>query len=277
MLKSETIGELAKALAAAQGEIENAKKDAENPFFKSKYADLAAVREAYQKPLSKHGLALVQTPSTEFTEDGMIVSVTTILMHTSGEWVSGQIRAIPGKTDPQGIGSCVTYLRRYGAGAITGVAADDDDGNAASTPTNAREVVTKKSIKSVEITPEVQALRDAIKASMKLLNDAGDTPQWTVERVNHMAKENFNGKTTAQLTAPELNDFADMFSQRLETLRTQKVEVPAKRQAVLAEIRSSAQPDVIDGYLKTHFDGKSLDELTDAELNQVDEEFRIPF
>jgi hypothetical protein len=188
---------------------------------------------------------------------------------------------MPAKSDPQGIGSCITYLRRYGAGAITGVAAEvDDDGNAASTPGKQEaEVPAKRTTKFpiVEETPEVKALREAIKASMKLLNDAGETPQWTVERVNAMARENFNGKSTAQLTAPELNDFADMFSQRLEALRNDKVEVPTKRINTILEIRANCKPDVLDKYLKDHYQSKNLDQLSDAELTMVNEEFSVPF
>ncbi len=128
MQKSETINELAAALAIAQGQIKPALKDADNPFFKSKYADLASIWEAIREPLSKNGLSVPQ-----FVEnDGEFVTVTTMLCHKSGQWLSGSISLKPAKGDAQAAGSAATYGRRYGLSAIVGVVADvDDDGNAA--------------------------------------------------------------------------------------------------------------------------------------------------
>ena len=131
MNKSENIGQLAAALAKAQGQMKFAAKDANNPFFKSKYADLASVIEAIKVPLSANGIAFVQ--ATDFEDSAVIVE--TILLHESGEWISGKLRMQPTKNDPQGVGSAVTYAKRYGLQAIAGVPSDDDDGNAATHPT----------------------------------------------------------------------------------------------------------------------------------------------
>lgn len=125
---SDNINELAAALAAAQGEIENAAKDSANPFFKSKYADLGAVREVCRVPLSKNALALTQ-PMEIF--EGYVV-ITTMLIHSSGQWMRSKLSAKPAKDDVQGIGSTATYLRRYALSAMIGIASEDDDGNAAS-------------------------------------------------------------------------------------------------------------------------------------------------
>jgi hypothetical protein len=129
--QSETIAELAKALAAAQGEMGHATKDVSNTFFKSKYADLPAVIDAARPALAKNGLAVVQV--TEFDEQGN-VGLMTQLMHSSGQWVRGWYPIRPVKNDPQGIGSALTYARRYSYQGMAGIAsaADDDDGNAAS-------------------------------------------------------------------------------------------------------------------------------------------------
>lgn len=130
MNKSETIKELATALAKAQGQMESAKKDSQNPFFKSKYADLAAIVEAVKVPLSQNGLSYVQI--TDIPEgDADAVLVETVLMHVSGEWLSGRLRMPVTKNDAQGTGSAITYARRYGLQAMLGVPAEDDDGNAA--------------------------------------------------------------------------------------------------------------------------------------------------
>jgi hypothetical protein len=128
MNKSELINELATALAKAQSQMRGAIKDSANPYFKSKYADLASVWEACREPLTTNGLAVVQTTTGESAET---VTVETILTHASGQWISSVITMRPVKSDPQGIGSCLTYARRYGLSAMVGIAPEDDDGNAA--------------------------------------------------------------------------------------------------------------------------------------------------
>jgi hypothetical protein len=129
--KSETLTKLAPALSKAQGEMKNPPKDSINPHFKSKYADLATVRDTVMPVLTRHGLSVLQLPC----ECDGHPALTTILLHDSGEWVETTIM-LHGKTDPQGIGSALTYMRRYTLQALAGVAADeDDDGNAASRPT----------------------------------------------------------------------------------------------------------------------------------------------
>ena len=128
MERSESIAALAAALSKAQSTIQGAIKDTANPFFKSKYADLASVKDAIQVPLSSNGLAYVQVVHNP--ENG--VGVETILMHASGEWLSGGVVFVPvSKADAQGYGSALTYARRYSLSAITGVAPEDDDGIAA--------------------------------------------------------------------------------------------------------------------------------------------------
>lgn len=126
----ESIGKLATALAKAQSEIKGAKKDAENPFFKSKYADLASVWEACRDALSKNELAVAQV--TDFGPNGEMV-LNTVLMHSSGERMIGSMPIMVGdKATAQQVGSAITYARRYGLAAMVGVAPEDDDGNQAS-------------------------------------------------------------------------------------------------------------------------------------------------
>jgi hypothetical protein len=129
---SEQIGELAAALAAAQGEMTAASKDATNPHFKSRYATLASVWDAIRGPLSQHGLSVSQV--LESPENGVGVAVRTMLLHTSGQWIASRyVMPIGDKLTPQAIGSAITYARRYALSAIVGIAPDDDDdGNAAS-------------------------------------------------------------------------------------------------------------------------------------------------
>ena len=124
--KSENIGELAAALAKAQGAIKSAVKDATNPFFKSQYADLPAIVKACKQALSENGIAYIQT--TDFLEGETWLE--TILAHSSGQWVSGRYPVRPVKNDPQGIGSALTYARRYSLAAMTGVVAENEDDDA---------------------------------------------------------------------------------------------------------------------------------------------------
>lgn len=140
---SPTIGKLAGALAKAQGAMHGAIKDSNNPFFKSQYADLASVIESGREALSSNGLAVIQT--TEWCESG--VTVVSTLAHESGEWIRGKLHMKPVKNDPQGLGSCMTYARRYSYAALIGIAQVDDDGNAAS----------KKTVKEVEPDPDAIA------------------------------------------------------------------------------------------------------------------------
>jgi hypothetical protein len=125
---SPSIGQFAAALAAAQAEYTSASKDSVNPHFKSRYADLASVAEACGPALSKHGIARMQFPVT----DGARCTVATMLLHKSGEYVISALTLVAQQNTPQGIGSTITYGRRYGLSTAAGVVADDDDdGNAA--------------------------------------------------------------------------------------------------------------------------------------------------
>lgn len=123
---------LAKALVAAQSATEAVKKAATNTAFGggSKYADLATVVEAVVPALNAAGVAVVQFP----TFDGQVVAVTTTLLHEGGSSLTSTLHLRPTKMDPQGVGSAITYGRRYSLLAMTGAAPEDDDGNAASGP-----------------------------------------------------------------------------------------------------------------------------------------------
>ena len=128
MTRSESLDQLATALAKAQGQLEGAKKGSENPHFRSKYADLASVVDALRGPLSENGLAYLQLP---YDCDGDRVGMTTLLLHTSGQWIASTFSLPVPKADVQGYGSALTYLRRYGLQSLVGLEAEDDDGNAA--------------------------------------------------------------------------------------------------------------------------------------------------
>ena len=117
---------IAEALAAAQANIDDPKKNRTNPHFKSRYTDLSACLDAVRGPLAAEGLALVQEATTA---DGLL-SVETILLHASGERRFGRL-SIPAPSKPQDVGSALTYLRRYSLSAAISIAPDDaGDGGA---------------------------------------------------------------------------------------------------------------------------------------------------
>ena len=124
MEKSESIKELATALNKFQAECSGAKKDADNPFFGSKYANLEAVINCAKSALDNNGLAVSQFPIM----DQGYCGVETILMHSSGEWISNTLLLACKKQDPQAMGSAITYARRYAYQSVLGIPSEDDDG-----------------------------------------------------------------------------------------------------------------------------------------------------
>ena len=127
MEKSESIKELANALTKAQAEMSGAKKAAANPFFKSKYANLEEVIQCVKTPFADNGLSFMQFP---ISDDGF-AGVETIILHESGEFISNSFMLKCAKNDPQGMGSAITYARRYGLQSACGIPSEDDDGEKA--------------------------------------------------------------------------------------------------------------------------------------------------
>jgi hypothetical protein len=163
MNKSESIKELASALAKAQGQIKGALKTESNPFFKSKYADLASVVEAIREPLSTNGLSYVQIAHS--LENS--AAIETMILHSSGEWLSCGAVSVPvSKADAQGFGSAMTYARRYSLSAAFGVAPEDDDGNAAAkaAPKETPGQLVDQALATEALPPEVvKAIREEAK------------------------------------------------------------------------------------------------------------------
>ena len=156
-MQSESIAALAAALSKAQADITGALKDSSNPFFKSKYADLASCWDACRKQLAANGLAVIQTTNTT---DAGVVLVTT-LAHSSGEWIRGVLPVVTKDSGPQAQGSGITYARRYALAAIVGLAQIDDDAEAAQArakPPMAHDPVVVASIAAVYSTDALSKL-----------------------------------------------------------------------------------------------------------------------
>lgn len=185
MQKSESIAKLSKALATVQANLKPAVKDATNPHFKSKYADLSSIWDSCREPLSKNGLSVVQGNSVGL--DGTII-VETILLHESGEWIQSELALPLSKQDPQGVGSAMTYGRRYGLAAIVGIVADvDDDGIAASSNRQPAQFTPK----AVEAPTDREIVMREITALCKELNAAGAKPQWSGKVLNEYVVATF--------------------------------------------------------------------------------------
>jgi hypothetical protein len=156
MKTSESISKIAPALLAAQRAITFASKDATNPAFKSRYADLPSVIDAVKPALNAAGITFLQTFSP--SEHGSL-ALTTRLLHESGEWIEDTATMPMLKVDPQGYGSAATYARRYSLAAITGLYQDDDDGNAATKP--AAKVAAKPVVPGIDISDTLMAMRES--------------------------------------------------------------------------------------------------------------------
>lgn len=156
---SPTFEKLAGALAKAQAAMGHARKDAENPHFRSNYADLAAVREA-AAPLHANEVAILQPVRTR----GKLVLVTTMLVHSSGQWMAADCEMEAADARPQTIGSCITYARRYSLAGLLAIAADeDDDGNAASGRDGGGGGEKRPARKEAAPTPEKAGRADPVK------------------------------------------------------------------------------------------------------------------
>jgi hypothetical protein len=169
---SEEIGELAKALPEAQKAIGKISRDATNPHFNNKYASLSEIRDAVVPALNDHGITVLQPT----TADGAAVYVTTILLHTSAQWLRSTHRIPVSRIDAQGVGSAVTYAKRQALQALMVVAApgEDDDaegavGRGAGRPPlppsePSRPTLEQRKARLRQTLGEVRTVRDLVKA-----------------------------------------------------------------------------------------------------------------
>lgn len=161
---SESLAKLAPDLVALQADLEPLTKTANNPFFKSKYAPLPDVAEALKPVLARHQFSLPVMPTLVDTPTGPVNGLRFILLHKSGEFLSGVWMLNPAQNTPQGEGADTTYKRRFGIQAVTGLVADeDDDGHAASRP--APQVVGKRPAQTAPANPASPA--DCRRAELK--------------------------------------------------------------------------------------------------------------
>lgn len=207
MIKSEKIENLAKALVEVQKTELFALTDKENPFFKSKYADLSSVWIAARKPLTDNGLSVVQT--MDISDNGVIIETT--LLHMSGEYISGRLLIAPDKQTPQGVGSAITYGRRYALAAIIGISPEDDD---------AEKAMDRK--KKPPKQPKKKSSEEITEAQWKYIKDTGQKKDLTepevIKLVKWVAEQNKvepRNKKIAELLLP-VEDFEIQLDKYLE-------------------------------------------------------------
>lgn len=201
--KSESIAKIAAALVAFSSEVKSISHDANNPHFKSQYTSLDHMIDETKPLLTKHGLTVMQFPGG----DGERITIRTMLLHTSGEWIESEALTLKAvKTDPQGAGSAITYGRRYSyAAALSLSLGDDDDGNAAShapqstqRPSNTntsqqqnKPATSQPSTSGVSVQSRVYKLREELGWEWKDLNQfAADTLGREVKFLKNDIKDN---------------------------------------------------------------------------------------
>jgi hypothetical protein len=193
MNKSESIKELATALASLQSEIQNPKNTADNPFYHSKYAPLPDILTMARPLLSKHGLSVIQSPGG----DGQHITISTLLMHKSGEWIELEPLTLTAeKLTPQGAGSAITYGRRYTISALLGISSeDDDDGNS---------LEGKR-----ESNQGAEPHKNLSEAQVKRLFAIANSKGYNAESVKKAALKKYNVTEIAQLTKQQYDEMCN--------------------------------------------------------------------
>ena len=194
MNKSPSIENIAKALSAALGEMPVVRMDGVNPFFKNKYATLGAVIETSRPILSKHGLAVIQSPVS--VEDK--IGITTLLTHSSGEWLEDTITitASDGKglSNAQNAGVVISYLRRYSLQAFLNMYADEDtDGHKPEQPAKKEPTEAERKNNAMKAFAELKHRADKVKLELTPM-DAG----WTIEKMQAHYKEQLTNVKNAE-------------------------------------------------------------------------------
>ena len=219
---SAEIGELASALASAQAELSPAAKNAQNPHLKNRYADIAAVYEAIRETLPKHGLSVSQIIMPHESK----ARVRTLLMHKSGQWLASEcLMPLDRNGGPQGMGSAITYARRYSLSAIVGVVSEDDDDAEAAQPRRQQQAQPQQRREPAQprrpepvrqASPkqqgdgQVDMITDAqVKMMMTLFNKCGLTVREVrLERVREIVGRNVT--TCSELTKNEASTIIDV-------------------------------------------------------------------
>jgi hypothetical protein len=184
--ESNTLGQLFDALAKAQIEMEVAKTESINPFFKSRYSDLATIVKASRPFLAKNGLCVIQRV---LPDNKGLLHLFTRLCHSSGEWMESKMPIIPPKNDIQTIGSYITYLRRYNYASIACVvAADEDDDGEKAMETPRKQGIASPGAESIS-KPQLQVLSQELEGYEDILE--GVLKGYKISKLSDLASKNY--------------------------------------------------------------------------------------
>lgn len=218
-LQSQEINKLAEALSKAQGTMRSATKDKINPHFRSKYATLSAIQDAVREPLSTNGLSYSQT--TTILEHEVVLRTT--LMHASGQWLSSVYPIRPVKNDPQGMGSALTYAKRYSLSAILGIdSEEDDDGNAATFSDDKKKESASFTMPGTSSSKEgSRASPSSITTGDKKITDKqgnllfvkAKNKGWSILMLNDWLQKNFNISDSRDLPFAKFNEVLEKIDQ----------------------------------------------------------------
>jgi hypothetical protein len=198
MKTSENINEIAKALSIAQSEIKPASKDGANPHFKSKFSTLASVWECIRIPVTSQGLTIIQDMNTE---DKTSVSITTRIIHTSGQWIEFGPLTIPvTKHDAQGVGSASSYGKRYALSAALGIVSSEDDDDAEGAVGRGKCTPAKEPIKSYAECMEPDPVKNMSAQQLLVLNGLSlQIKNGNKEKIDKWLQDTYKTKEYAQL------------------------------------------------------------------------------
>src|SRR5581483_8979658 len=267
---SPTIGKLTEALAKAEQEFGEVVKDTKNPFYKSNYADLSTLIKATRPALSKHGLAVIQSP--RIGEKGAVV--TTLLSHLSGEWIADDLALPATKPDAQGIGSAITYARRYAYQSILNIAGEeDDDGNAA---------VGKANSNLAELQDRMDGQARINQFQVKAFWEACEKTGKTKDQIKFYLTELNNYVQVEEIQKQHFNDAIKWANQKgvysesalkasVEKIsKAKKVEHNFPKLYATAHAHGVSEAD-LHTFAKEHWDKDSLKDLTPGEFTLLTE------
>lgn len=291
---SEQINELTKALAAARKKFKPIKKESVNPFFAKKdergkviagkYADLSAIIEATESALAEHELVIVQSPRME--AEG--ITVTTMLLHGSGQWMRDDLTLPIAKKDAQGAGASITYARRYACGAFLNVAAEpDDDGNSASGKGKSKDVDVvdgaeyeqdfDKRTEGQRVVGDYQ-VRAWESAAQKGCRSQGQIAAYFkkigISEISHMHRQDFND-AIKWLLNPKIE--ADLTETLKESVEAVKANGNGKKPVhnfpkLFAEAKGKGIPETdVKQYAYETFQIETLNDLSPLQFKQLQE------
>jgi hypothetical protein len=241
MQTSPEVAELFKALATAQGKIKAAVLDMQNPHYKSKYASLSSVRDACKDHLSAVGIAILQ--SVESSEDGKTYRVKTTLGHQSGQWASSSMVLLIDKNNMQGLGSAISYAKRYSLAAMANVVDDeDDDGNAASAKPQQGQGTPRQTTTPQNKNSAQEFTRQAPKPDDKKENKT--TPENYIVKNFH---QSVNGKKLSDIGAQKVEAILDWIDTQADRpLAAPLVELKNYGENYLASLKTSQLDNELD-------------------------------